>query len=51
MKSFDEAQKTAEELKSLIEKGINTKELRWYEYILGLIELGKKELSSGRRSL
>ena len=42
MKSFDEARKTAEELKSLIEKGINTKELRWYEYILGLIELGKK---------
>jgi tetratricopeptide (TPR) repeat protein len=26
----------------LIEKGINKKELRWYEYILGLIELGKK---------
>ena len=45
MKSFDEARKTAEELKSLIEKGINTKELRWYEYILGLIELGKKNYS------
>jgi len=43
MKSFDEARKTAEELKSLIEKGINTKELRWYECILGLIELGKKD--------
>jgi serine/threonine protein kinase/tetratricopeptide (TPR) repeat protein len=43
MKSFDEAQKTAEELKSLIEKSINTKELRWYECILGLIELGKKD--------
>ncbi len=42
MKSFDEAKKTAEELRSLIEKGINMKELRWYEYILGLIELGKK---------
>jgi serine/threonine protein kinase/Flp pilus assembly protein TadD len=42
MKSFDEAQKTAEELKSLIEKGINMKELRYYEYILGLIGLGKK---------
>ncbi len=42
MKSFDEARKTAEELKSLIEKGINTKELRWYEYILGLIEFGKR---------
>jgi len=43
MKSFDEARKTAEELRSLIEKGINTKELRRYEYILGLIELGKKD--------
>jgi tetratricopeptide (TPR) repeat protein len=42
MKSFDEAQKTAEELKSLIAKGINKKELRFYEFILGLVELGKK---------
>jgi serine/threonine protein kinase/Tfp pilus assembly protein PilF len=42
MKSFDEARKTADELKSLIEKGINTRELRSCEYILGLIELGKK---------
>jgi tetratricopeptide (TPR) repeat protein len=42
MKSFDEARKSAEELKSLIEKGINTKELASYEGILGLIELGKK---------
>jgi tetratricopeptide (TPR) repeat protein len=42
MKSFDEARKTAEELRSLIEKGINTKELRGYEYILGQIELEKR---------
>jgi serine/threonine protein kinase/tetratricopeptide (TPR) repeat protein len=42
MKSFDEARKTAEELKSLIEKGIKPMELLWYEQILGLIELGKK---------
>ena len=42
MKSFDEARKTAEELKSLIEKGINTKELRMYEYVLGQIELEKR---------
>jgi serine/threonine protein kinase/lipopolysaccharide biosynthesis regulator YciM len=42
MRSFDEARKTAEELKSLIEKGINPKELLLYEYILGLIEIGKK---------
>jgi tetratricopeptide (TPR) repeat protein len=44
MKSFDEARKTAEELKSLIEKGINTKELRDYEYILGLVEFGNKNV-------
>jgi tetratricopeptide (TPR) repeat protein len=44
-KSFDEAQKTAEELKSLIMKGINIKELRWHEFVLGLIELGKKNYS------
>lgn len=42
MRSFDEAKKTAEELKSLIEKGINAKELRLYEYLIGQIELGKK---------
>ena len=42
MGSFDEARKTAEELKSLIEKGINTKELWQNEDILGLIELEKK---------
>ena len=41
-RSFEEARKTAEELKSLIDKGMNTKELRWYEGILGLIELGRK---------
>ncbi len=42
MKSFDEARRTAEELKSVIDKGINAKELRYYEYILGLIEFGKR---------
>ena len=42
MKSFDEARRTAEELKSVIDKGINAKELRYYEYIFGLIEFGKR---------
>jgi serine/threonine protein kinase/Tfp pilus assembly protein PilF len=42
MKSFDDARKTAEELKILIEKGIDKKELRFYEYLFGLVELGKK---------
>ncbi len=41
MGSSDEARKTAEELKSLIESGISQKELKFYEYILGLIELNK----------
>ncbi len=44
MRSFDEARKTAEELKSLIEKGINMKEMRDYEYTLGLVELGNKNV-------
>jgi tetratricopeptide (TPR) repeat protein len=43
MKFFDQAKETADELKTLIEKGVNKKELRNYEYILGLIEFGKKE--------
>jgi serine/threonine protein kinase/tetratricopeptide (TPR) repeat protein len=43
MKSFNEAQKTAEELKSLVEKGINPTEQRFNNYILGLIELGKSD--------
>jgi len=42
IKSFDEARKTAEELRSLIEKGICANELALYEYILGQIELEKK---------
>jgi serine/threonine protein kinase len=42
MGSIDEARKTAEELKTLIEKGIIKNELRNYEQILGLIELRKK---------
>jgi serine/threonine protein kinase/tetratricopeptide (TPR) repeat protein len=43
LKSFDEAKKSAEELKVLIEKGMNMTELRDYEYILGLVEFGKKD--------
>jgi tetratricopeptide (TPR) repeat protein len=36
-----EALKTAEELKSVIDAGINRKDLKSYEYIQGLVELGK----------
>jgi serine/threonine protein kinase/Flp pilus assembly protein TadD len=42
MKSFDEAQKTAEELKAVIEKSIVTEDRRLYEYVIGLVEFEKK---------
>jgi serine/threonine protein kinase/Tfp pilus assembly protein PilF len=42
VRSLDEARKTAEGLRTLIEKGIKKNELRNYEYILGLIELKKE---------
>jgi serine/threonine protein kinase/tetratricopeptide (TPR) repeat protein len=41
--SFEEARTTAEEMKSLIDKGVNVKELPYYEYILGQVEFGKKD--------
>jgi tetratricopeptide (TPR) repeat protein len=42
MKSFDEAQQTANELKSLGEKSVDPRDLRYYEYVQGLVELEKK---------
>jgi len=36
-----EALKTAGELKSVIESGLNRKDLKYYEHVLGLIELAK----------
>jgi len=45
LNSFDEAQKTAEELKAMIDKGISTRERMEYEIIQGLIELGEKNYS------
>ena len=44
MKSFAEATKTAEELKSMAEKQTNPREMRYYEHVLGLVELGEKNL-------
>jgi serine/threonine protein kinase/Tfp pilus assembly protein PilF len=41
--SFDEARKTAEELKALIDKGINATDTWNYEHILGTIEVGKSD--------
>ena len=43
--SFDEARKTAEELKVLIDKGIDPRERSEHEMIQGLVEFGKKHYS------
>jgi serine/threonine protein kinase/Tfp pilus assembly protein PilF len=40
--SMDEAQKTAEELKQMIESGINKKKIRLYTHLAGMIELERK---------
>ena len=42
MKSMDEAEKSAEELKQLIEGSIYPKNIRLYHHLMGLIELKKK---------
>jgi serine/threonine protein kinase/tetratricopeptide (TPR) repeat protein len=46
MNSPDEAQKTGEELKDLIERGINKKAIRYYHLLMGRIELQKQRYSS-----
>jgi serine/threonine protein kinase/Flp pilus assembly protein TadD len=45
MKSPGAAQKTADELKKLIDEGMNKKEIRLYDYLQGMIELQKKNFS------
>ncbi len=40
--SLNEARKTAEELKQMIESGINKKKIRFYTHLAGLIELERK---------
>jgi len=40
--SIDEAQKTAEELKQMIQSGINKKKIRFYTHLAGMIELERK---------
>lgn len=39
MGSMDEAQRIAEELKDMIEKGLNERILRYYHHLMGMIEL------------
>jgi tetratricopeptide (TPR) repeat protein len=45
MESLALAQKTAEELKELIEKGLNTKAMRYYDHLMGTIELKRNNVS------
>jgi tetratricopeptide (TPR) repeat protein/predicted Ser/Thr protein kinase len=40
-KRIDEAEKTARELKSLIEKGLNRKAIRLYDHLMGAVELAR----------
>lgn len=43
MGAFEEAGRTADELESLVRRGLNKKDMRYCDYIRGLIELGKKK--------
>ena len=45
MKFKDESQKTADELKELIENGMNRKAMRLYYHLIGMIELEKEHFS------
>jgi tetratricopeptide (TPR) repeat protein len=45
MGSLDEAQKTADELRQLIEQGVNRKAMRRYHYLMGRIEFEKGNIS------
>ena len=45
MKSLAEAQKTAEELKQIVEEGMNSKWMRNYHSLTGLMKLEKKKFS------
>lgn len=45
MKSMDETQRTADELKRIAEESPNEKNMRWYYHLMGLIELEKKSIS------
>jgi serine/threonine protein kinase/tetratricopeptide (TPR) repeat protein len=45
MNSFAEAQKAADGIEELVEKGTNKKDIRYSQHLLGLIELKKKNYS------
>jgi tetratricopeptide (TPR) repeat protein len=45
MKSIDEAKRTADELKQLIDRGLNKKLMRFYYHLMGIIELEGENFS------
>ncbi len=45
MKSMNEAQKIADELKKMIEEGMNKKEIRYHHNLMGMIELERENYS------
>jgi tetratricopeptide (TPR) repeat protein len=45
MNAIDKAQRTADELKELIEKGMNKKIIRLYHHLMGMIELERNNFS------
>jgi len=45
MKRIGEAEKTAGELKALIEKGLNRKAIRLYDHLMGAVELARNNTS------
>ncbi|MCK4645161.1 MAG: protein kinase [Candidatus Aminicenantes bacterium] len=45
MNSVEDAQKAANGIKELVEKGVNRKDIRYYHHLLGLIELERKNYS------
>ena len=51
MKSMDEAQRTADELKEMIEIGMNKKEIRYYYHLRGMIELDRENFSNAIENL
>ncbi|NIM90238.1 MAG: protein kinase [Candidatus Aminicenantes bacterium] len=50
MKAVDKAQQVAEELKEMIESGMNKKEIRLYDHLTGCIEIERKDYSTAIES-
>jgi len=46
MKAMDKAQQAAEELKEMIKKGMNKKEIRLYDHLAGCIEIERENYST-----